>query len=263
MYIHNLSPIAFEIGNFAIRWYSLAYIFGILLAYYYILFLNNKLRLALTNKKDLEDLTFRAILGILIGGRLGYVLFYNFSYYISSPLEILYLWQGGMSFHGGLIGVTLAVFYHCRKANKPFLQYMDLVACGVPIGLFLGRVANFINGELYGKVTNASWGVVFPYADALPRHPTQLYEALLEGLTLLIIMYFAINNTKIRNKAGAISGIFLIFYALFRMTVEFYRIADEHIGYLFSFITTGHILSLPMLILGIVLISRKKSNKLQ
>lgn len=203
MYIHNLDPVAFQIGSFAIRWYSLAYIFGIVLAIEYVLLLNRKFNLSLTNKKDFEELAFKMILGIIFGGRLGYVIFYNFSYYISHPQQIFFIWQGGMSFHGGLIGLTLAVLYHTHKTKKPFLKYMDLIACSAPIGLFLGRIANFINGELYGKTTNVSWGVIFPHAGPIARHPSQLYEAGLEGILTFIILYYAIKTDYFRKNPAA------------------------------------------------------------
>lgn len=258
MYIHNLDPVALQIGSFAIRWYSLAYIFGILLSFEYILFLNRKLNLGFTDKKDMEDLTFKIIIGIILGGRLGYIIFYNFSYYLDNPVQTLYIWQGGMSFHGGLIGLTLSVLYHAKKHNKSFLKYMDLIACSTPIGLFLGRIANFINGELYGKTTNVSWGVIFPDAGPLARHPSQLYEAFLEGIVTFIILYITARKTSLLNSNGKLAGLFLICYGLFRTIVELYRIPDQHIGYIFKFITTGQILSIPMILLGIYLISAKQ-----
>ena len=226
MYIHNLDPIAFHLGSFAIRWYSLAYIFGIILAFQYILYLNRKFNLSYTNKKDLENLTFNIIIGIILGGRFGYIIFYNFAYYIEHPLQILFIWQGGMSFHGGLIGLTLAVLYHAKKHKKSFLKYMDLIACSTPIGLCLGRIANFINGELYGKVSNVSWAVIFPQAGILPRHPSQLYEAFLEGIITFIIMYIAIKQRFFQNNSGTLAGLFLICYGVFRIIIEFYRIPE-------------------------------------
>ena len=261
MYIHNLSPIAFNLGPLDIRWYSLAYIFALITGYYYILFINRKFNLQIVNGKNLEELIFKIIIGIIIGGRLGYVIFYNLSYYINYPSKILFIWEGGMSFHGGLIGVTLAILYHSKKMAKPFFTYMDLVSCAVPIGLFLGRIANFINGELYGKTTNTNWGVIFPYAGSLPRHPSQLYEAFLEGLLAFTIMYLAVSNKTFRNCKGNLSGLFLIIYGISRILVEFYRIPDAHIGYFLNIITLGQILSLPMIFLGLYLIlfyDRKK-----
>jgi phosphatidylglycerol:prolipoprotein diacylglycerol transferase len=261
MYIHNLNPIAFNIGPINIYWYSLAYIISLFLGYHYILYLNQKFKLQLTNKKDLEELFFRAIIGIIIGGRLGYAIFYNTPYYLSNPHEILFLWQGGMSFHGGMIGVTLATLYHCHKAKKKFFDYIDIISCAVPIGLFLGRVANFINGELYGKISNVKWAVIFPNAGLLPRHPTQLYEALLEGLLTFIIMYIGLAKFNINKSPGKLCGLFLIIYSSSRIFIEFYRLADLQIGYFFNIITLGQILSLPMFLLGIYLLifyGRKK-----
>ena len=261
MYIHNLSPIAFSLGPIDIRWYSLAYICALITGYYYLLFINRRFNLKIINHKSLEELIFKIIIGIIIGGRLGYVIFYNLSYYINHPSKIFFIWEGGMSFHGGLIGVTLAILYHSKKTAKSFFTYIDLVSCAVPIGLFLGRIANFINGELYGKITNNNWGVIFPYAGFLPRHPSQLYEAILEGLLAFIIMYFAVKNEKFRSSKGSLSGLFLIIYGISRILVEFYRTPDVHIGYFFNIITLGQILSLPMVLLGLYLIvfyDRKK-----
>ncbi len=254
MYIHNLEPVVFTLGPLVIRWYSLAYIFGIIFAFKYVLFLEQKYQLKLTDKKRLEDLTFTIILGIILGGRIGYTLFYNFAYYSVNPIEIFFIWQGGMSFHGGLIGFTLAVLFYAKKHQQDFLRYMDVLACSVPLGLFLGRIANFINGELYGRVTDVAWAVIFPLADNLPRHPSQLYEALLEGVLTFIILYYAFAQKAWRDKPGSCAGLFLMCYALSRIFVEFFREPDEQIGFIFSIISMGQLLSLPMLMLGIYLI---------
>ena len=261
MIIHNFSPIAFEIGPLAIRWYSLAYILGIVVGGLYIYYLNNKLKLTSLDKKSSEDLLFRIIVGILIGGRLGYVLFYNFGYYFFNPLEIFFVWQGGMSFHGGITGCALGVLYHARKEKIKFLPLMDLVAIGSPIGLFFGRITNFINGELYGSVTDKPWGVVFPGAGNLPRHPSQIYEALTEGFLCFIIMFALAHNKKTSEKAGALSGVFLICYGISRIFVEFFRLPDSHIGYFFNVVTMGQILTLPMIALGSYLVFFRKEKK--
>lgn len=261
IYVHNLDPILFDLGFLAIRWYSLAYIFGIILGAIYGLYLEKKYSLGITNKKDLEDLSFYVIIGIILGGRLGYVLFYNFSHYINNIYEIFYIWQGGMSFHGGLVGFTLSILIYSRKKQKSFLRYMDLMAAIVPIGLFLGRIANFINAELYGKATSGEWGVVFPNAGDFPRHPSQLYEALLEGLLCFMVIYFLFGNKKFREKTGFMAGIFLIIYGLARIFVENFRVPDFQLGYLFDFITMGQILSLPMIILGVYLVGFKCPKK--
>ncbi|MFZ8864626.1 MAG: prolipoprotein diacylglyceryl transferase [Rickettsiales bacterium] len=254
MYIHDLDPIIFNIGPLALRWYSLAYIISFILGFYYILFLVKKYSLKITNKKDLEDLIFQIICGVIIGGRLGYVLFYNFGYYFNNLLEIFYIWQGGMSFHGGMIGFTLAVLFHAKKLQKPFLAYMDILALAVPIGLFFGRIANFINGELYGRVTSVKWAVIFPEAGLVARHPTQLYEAFFEGLVAFIILYYLYSKAGFRAKSGKIAGSFLVIYSVSRIFVEFFRVADSQIGYFFNIFTMGQILSLPMFCLGIYLI---------
>jgi len=254
MYIHNLDPVIFQIGPLALRWYSLAYIGSFILGYIYLLFLVRKFSLKITDKKDLEDLTFRIILGVILGGRLGYAIFYNFSYYIGHLHEILFIWQGGMSFHGGLIGFTLAVLYHAKKTNKSFLKYMDLLACSVPIGLFFGRVANFINGELYGRVTDVKWAVIFPGGGMVPRHPSQLYEAALEGMLCFVILYLAFAKKFFQKRPGSIAGLFLVCYAGARIFLELFREADSHIGYFFGLISMGQILSLPMVLLGLYLI---------
>lgn len=253
----NIDPIAFSLGPILIRWYSLAYIGGVLIGYQYLKSLDNKYKIIESSGKELEDLIFNVVLGIVLGGRLGYVLFYNFAFYLANPLKILVLWEGGMSFHGGLIGFTLAVFFHARKYKKPFLRHMDILACTVPIGLLLGRIANFINGELWGRVTDVSWGIVFPYAGPLPRHPSQLYEAILEGIVTFIILFICTRSEKIRNQSGYLAGMFLICYGISRFIVEFFREPDAQLGYLLNIITMGQILSLPMIALGLFLFLKK------
>jgi phosphatidylglycerol:prolipoprotein diacylglycerol transferase len=261
IYLHNLDPIFLDLGFIAIRWYSLAYIFGIILGVSYALFLEKKYVLKITDRQDIEDLSVYIIIGIILGGRLGYVLFYNFVYYAQNIHEIFFIWQGGMSFHGGLIGFTLAVLLYSKKQQKSFLRYMDLMSVIVPIGLFLGRVANFINGELFGKETSGNWGVVFPNAGDFPRHPSQLYEAFLEGLCCFLILSFLMKYKKFRDKTGFMSGIFLLLYACSRIIIENFRVPDFQLGYFFNFITMGQILSIPMLMLGLYLVLRcRKKN---
>lgn len=248
----NIDPVIIQLGPLAVRWYALAYVAGILLGWWYLIRLNKKDEVL--NKKALDDIIVWATLGIILGGRLGYVLFYNAEYYFTYPLEILKVWSGGMSFHGGLVGLLAAIYLLCCKEKLSFLRVMDLVACVAPIGLFFGRVANFINGELYGRVTDVAWGVVFPGGGELPRHPSQLYEALLEGLALFIIMVLLIAFTKIRKRPGALGGVFLMGYALSRSVVEFFREPDEQIGFLFHDFTMGQLLSAPMFLIGLVMI---------
>lgn len=256
----NISPVVFEVGGFAIRWYSLAYMAGILLGWWVIA--RENLRKPLTNlsKSALDDIVVWAVAGIVLGGRLGYVLFYKPEHYFAHPLEILRVWEGGMSFHGGLLGTIIAFCLFCHKYKISFLALMDLLSCAAPIGLFFGRIANFINGELFGRVTDAPIGMIFPNGGDLPRHPSQLYEATLEGLALFIIMMWLLKKTSARDKVGYLSGIFLIGYSLARIICEYFRDPDSFIGFLYGGTTMGQILSLPMLAVGIYLILRKKEK---
>lgn len=247
----NISPVILSIGDspFKITWYSLSYVIGIVLSWFYIIFLNqNKI-----SKKKLDDLISYVILGIIIGGRLGYVLFYDLDYNIAHPLNIFKTWQGGMSFHGGLIGVISAIYIFSRVHKIPFFAITDLAACATPIGLFFGRIANFINAELYGRETDAAWGIIFP-SEKFARHPSQIYEALCEGLICFIIMYILYSRTKAKEHLGFLSGSFLLLYAFFRSLIENYRQPDEHLGFIFFKITMGQILSFPMIIGGLIII---------
>lgn len=256
----NLDPNIFSLGPIAIRWYSLAYIAGILLCLYFIKKQNNKF--FILSDEALDNWLLYAVFGILIGGRLGYVLFYNFEYYIQNPIKIFYIWNGGMSFHGGLFGSILSMYLFSKKYKIEFLALMDAISIVAPIGLFFGRIANFINMELYGRVTNSSLGVIFPNSDGLPRHPSQLYEAFLEGLVLFIIMISIYRFTKASNKRGIICGYFLLFYSIFRFIIEFFREPDMQLGEFDLIIkfTMGQILTLPTLILAIILFFRAKNN---
>ena len=248
MFINNFDPVAIEIFSLEIRWYSLAYIFGILLGWLLAkkLFIQN-----LGIKKKFDDYLTYLIIGIILGGRLGYVFIYNLNFYINNPIDIFKIWQGGMSFHGGLIGVIFVSIIFAKKNNQNSFLYMDIVALVAPIGIFLGRIANFINSELYGTITNVPWSVKFIQVDNLPRHPSQLYEALLEGVLLfLILMYF---RNKFSNKPGIISGLFLIFYSIFRFFIEFYRIPDEQLGFIFLNLTMGQVVSLIFMLSGLIL----------
>ena len=249
----NIDPIALALGPIEIRWYSLAYIFGILLALLYMHLLDKKYRFKLTSPKLLEDLSFYIILGIILGGRLGYVLFYNPGYYLQNIIEIFFIWQGGMSFHGVLTGVSIAVLLFCRKNNLSYLRYMDLISAASPIGIFLGRIANFINGELFGRPTNLPWGMIFPHGDHQPRHPSQIYEAIFEGLFAFIILFLCFKLKNIRDNPGKITGIFISIYAIARILIEFTREPDPQLGLFLNFISMGQILSLILLALGIYL----------
>ncbi len=256
MFINNFDPVALEIFSLEIRWYSLAYIFGIILGW----ILAKKFFIQdIEVKNKFDDYITYLIIGIVLGGRLGYIFIYNLSFYINNPLDIFKIWQGGMSFHGGLIGVIFASLLFAKKNNQnPFL-YLDIVALVAPVGLFFGRVANFINSELYGTITNVPWAVTFIQVDNIPRHPSQLYEALLEGLFLfLLLMYF---RNKFSNKPGVISGLFLIIYSIFRFIIEFYRVPDEQLGYILLNLTVGQVVSLIFIISGVILFYLKYETR--
>ena len=247
MFINNFDPVALEIFSIEIRWYSLAYIMGIIIGWYLakVFFLNKSI------KDKFDDYISYVIVGLILGGRFGYILFYNLSYYLDNPLDILKIWHGGMSFHGGLIGIILASIIFAKRNNENAFIYMDIVALVAPIGIFFGRLANFINSELYGTITNVPWAVTFIQVDNFPRHPSQLYEALLEGLCLfLILIYFW---KKFSNKPGIISGLFLIIYSIFRFFVEFYRVPDEQLGYIFLNLSMGQVISLIFILSGAIL----------
>ena len=256
MFINNFDPVALEIFSLEIRWYSLAYIFGIIFGWILAkkFFIQN---IEIKNKFD-DYLTY-LIIGIILGGRLGYIFIYNLDFYVNNPSDIFKIWQGGMSFHGGLIGVIFASIFFAKKNNQnPFL-YMDIIALVAPVGLFFGRIANFINSELYGTITNVPWAVTFIQIDNLPRHPSQLYEALLEGLFLfLLLIYF---RNKFSNKPGVISGLFLIIYSIFRFIVEFYRVPDEQLGYIFLNLTMGQVVSLIFILSGVILFYLKYETR--
>ena len=248
MFINNLDPIAISFIIFDIRWYSLSYIFGILLGW-----LHLKLFIIKDNSlnRNFSELISYLIFGIIIGGRLGYVFFYNFNYYWSNPLEIFFIWQGGMSFHGGLIGVIIFCYLFSKKKHLNIFIFLDLVSLAAPIGIFLGRISNFINSELYGRVTELPWSVKFIKVDNNYRHPSQIYEAIFEGLILFIILnYFSKNLIK---KPGLISALFLIFYSIFRFIIEFTREPDLQIGLLILNLSMGQIISIFSIIFGAIL----------
>ena len=257
MFINNFDPVAIQIFTFEIRWYSLAYIIGILLGW----ILSKKVFIIDLKIKDkFDDFITFLILGIILGGRLGYILFYNFDYYINNPTDIFKIWQGGMSFHGGLIGVIIASIWFSKKNNQNAFCYLDIVSLVAPIGIFFGRLANFINSELYGIETNMPWAVKFVQIDNLFRHPSQLYEAIFEGIILFfILIYF--RKKGFMKIPGFISGLFLIFYSIFRFVIEFYRVPDEQLGYLFFDLTMGQIISCVFLLIGIYLIITKYEIK--
>ena len=257
MFINNFDPVAIQIFSIEIRWYSLAYIIGILLGW----ILSKRFFISNVELKEKFDdfLTF-VILGIIIGGRLGYVILYNPNYYLDNLIDIFKIWEGGMSFHGGLIGVVLASFYFAKKNNQNFFIYLDVISIVAPIGIFFGRIANFINSELYGAETNLPWAVQFIKIDNLYRHPTQLYEAIFEGLILFLILIY-LKNKGLMKITGLMSGIFLICYSIFRFMIEFLRVPDEQIGYLLFNLTMGQIISCIFFLIGIYLTIVKYENK--
>jgi len=254
MYIHNLNPIIFDFGILSLKWYSLAYLFGVIFGWWYgkkiILFINKKYK-SNFELNLFDDYITYVIISIIIGGRLGYVLFYNLSYFISNPVEIFFIWNGGMSFHGGLLGIIVATILFSKKRGFDKLVLLDVVSCAAPIGIFFGRLANFINGELYGKPTDLPWAVIFPSIDDFGRHPSQIYEAFLEGALLFIILNLIIK--KMHYKRGVCAAAFLIFYSLFRIFSEFFREPDLQIGYIFNYVSMGSLLSFFMFCIGIAM----------
>jgi len=248
-----IDPIIFQVGPLAIRWYSLAYICGLLFAWRYMLHLASRSP-DVASHEDVDDFLVWATLGIVLGGRIGYTLFYNFEYYAANPLVVLQIWRGGMSFHGGVLGVIFAGLVFVKRRGISPLRFADIVACATPVGLMLGRLANFINGELYGRVSDVPWAMVFPRGGSEPRHPSQLYEAALEGVVLFIVLAVLSRNKIIRKRPGVLLGVFLLGYALARTTVELFRQPDAHIGALAAGLTMGQWLSLPMAVGGIYLI---------
>ncbi|MEO7654793.1 MAG: prolipoprotein diacylglyceryl transferase [Sphingomicrobium sp.] len=266
----GLSPVLLSIGPFDLRWYSLAYLVGIIVGYLYLLKLVKQPG-APFGRRHAEDIGFWAAAGIMLGGRLGYVLFYHPAYYASNPIEIFKLWDGGMSFHGGVIGVSLAIIYFSLKEKLSWLRVHDYVACCIPIGLLLGRLANFINQELWGAPTAVPWAIRFveqtPFGPALgpPRHPTQLYEAALEGVVLFAILAWMFWKTQARYQPGKLVGAFIFFYGIFRFAIEFVREPDRH---LIAFAEATHLhmgqwLSLPMILGGLWLMATAKGRRVR
>ena len=256
MFINNFDPVAFEVFSLEIRWYSLAYIFGIVLGWIYC---KKKLIKDPIVLDLFDDFITYLIIGIILGGRIGYALFYNFSYYINNPLEILMVWNGGMSFHGGLIGVILSCVIFGKKHKINSFIFLDLVALSAPIGIFFGRIANFINSELYGRATDLPWAVQFVLIDNIKRHPSQIYEAFFEGIILFFILNYLFRRKYIVTP-GKLSALFLIFYSLFRYSLEFFRVPDPQIGFLFLNSTLGQIISLLFFVIGVLLFYLKKNE---
>ncbi|WP_436638460.1 prolipoprotein diacylglyceryl transferase [Microbaculum sp. FT89] len=254
-----IDPVAIALGPFAIRWYALSYIAGILFAWWYMLRQVANARLwggvSPLEKRDVDDLILWTTLGVVLGGRLGYVLFYNPTYFAANPAEILQIWTGGMSFHGGFLGVVLAVLLFAWWRGRPVSAMADISAAAAPIGLMLGRIANFINGELWGRPADVPWAMVFPLAGPEPRHPSQLYQALMEGLILFLVLRLLTHRYESLNRPWLTTGTFLIGYGIARIVGEQFRMPDAHIGFLWGGLTMGMLLSLPMVLIGLAVVA--------
>ena len=258
LYYPQINPIAFQLGPFKVYWYGIMYVIGFAMAWVLALFRARKPNVN-WNKTQVGDLIFYAAIGLVVGARLGYMLFYDFTNFISNPLIIFKTWQGGMSFHGGAIGVIIAMLFFARKYHKKFFEITDFLVPLAPLGLAAGRLGNFINNELWGRVTNMPWGMIYPGAGPLPRHPSQLYELFFEGIVLFVIMWFYSAKPKPRM---AVSGLFLLCYGCFRFSLEFFRQPDPQLGFIaFGWLTMGQLLSLPMIIVGILLLYFAYKNK--
>jgi phosphatidylglycerol:prolipoprotein diacylglycerol transferase len=257
------SEVAFSVFGLPIRWYALAYLAGIFLGYWYLLKLIDQPGAPMA-RRHADDMIFYAMLGIILGGRLGYVLFYNLESYLKAPVEIFKLWDGGMSLHGGVLGVLVAIWYVTRKEKLNFLRFCDYIACTIPFGLFLGRIANFVNGELWGRVTDVPWAIVFPDPAGLdPRHPSQLYEAGLEGLLMMAILAWLFWRTDARYKPGFLVGIASIIYGVSRFTVEFFREPDSQRMWVVDStgLSMGQWLTVPMILIGVWLVATAKKRR--
>ncbi len=252
----NIDPIAFSVGPLVVRWYALAYLVGFLGGWKYALYLvgmgsDTEKSKRFPTREHIDDFLPYAVLGVILGGRIGYVLFYQLPLYAQNPLSAFKIWEGGMAFHGGALGVILALFLYAFFKKIALLRLTDIVCAAVPIGVFFGRIANFVNGELWGRTTDKAWGVVFPYAGDAPRHPSQLYESALEGFVLFFILFGLYKWRVTRNMPGVVTGAFLAGYGLFRMFIENFREPDAHLGFIWGSVSMGQILSVPMVMLGV------------
>ena len=263
MIVHNFDPVLVDFGFLQIRWYSIAYIGGIVLGWVYAIKIIKKIKFNQYNFQSVtvesfDSLVTYLIIGIMVGGRLGYVFFYNFQFFFYNPVEIAKIWKGGMSFHGGLAGMIISVFIFSKKNNINFFALSDLISLVAPVGLFFGRIANFINTELVGRITNFPLAMIYPGIDNFPRHPSQLYEALLEGIILFTILLFVFFKNYSKEKYGKLSGLFLFFYGVFRFLIEFLREPDQHIGLIFNFFSMGQLLCVPLIFFGLIILYKKK-----
>ena len=266
MIVHNFDPVLIDLGLFQIRWYSIAYILGIIIGWVYA---TKIIKLTTINKYNFEqikishfnDLIIYLLIGIVLGGRLGYVFFYNLEYYSQNLLEIFKIWHGGMSFHGGLLGIIVSIIFFSKKSKTNFFKLADIVSCVAPIGIFLGRIANFINGELYGKISTLPWAVIFSNGGSVARHPSQIYEAILEGIILFILINYLALKKQLLFKAGYISGFFLVSYSILRIFSENFREPDMHLGYFFNYFSMGVILSSITFLAGCFIILFIKNNE--
>ena len=266
MIVHNFDPVLIDLGLFQIRWYSIAYILGIIIGWVYAtkiikLTTINKYNFEQIKTSQFDDLVIYLIIGIILGGRLGYVIFYNFEYYSQNFFEIFKLWRGGMSFHGGLLGVIASIIFFSKKTKTNFFKFADIVSCVAPIGLFLGRIANFINGELYGKISTLPWAIIFPHGGNVARHPSQIYEAILEGIILFILINYLALKKQLLFKTSYISGFFLVLYSVLRILSEIFREPDIHLGLFFNYFSLGTLLSMATLVIGLAIIMTAKKNE--
>ncbi len=252
MHFPAIDPVFLRIGPLQFRWYGLMYVLGFIISYFVIRGEVRRRQIALSNE-GIADMIFSLALGVVVGGRLGYVLFYDLPVYLAKPYKIFYIWEGGMSFHGGMIGVGLAALWFARSRKLPFLQLVDLAALAAPVGLGLGRIGNFINGELFGRPTTMPWGIIFPDGGPLPRHPSQLYEASLEGVLLFFVVRWLSRRIPVTGSAMAA---FLAGYGLFRSFVELFRQPDSQLGFFFTYFSMGQLLSIPLFFIGVALLIR-------
>ena len=255
----SIDPIIFSLGFVDIRWYSMAYIGAFLIGIYLIKYFNNK-HINIIQNKIIDEFFIWAVSSVILGGRIGYVIFYQMENFIQNPIYLFYIWRGGMSFHGGLLGMMIAIYLFSKKNNLNFFTLSDLVSLVAPIGIFFGRIANFINIELIGKVTNFPLAIIYPTIDNYPRHPSQLYEAFFEGIILFIILVFIFNKKKLNKNSGFVSGYFLLIYGILRFLIEYLREPDQHIGLIFNLFSMGQILCIPIIFFGFLILYKKNNG---